>query len=101
MESRHQRPARTRSAKKKARAKSPLAPLSLSLPNLGELIRYGETTIGSLRPVGCIVTAADEDCAYAMLVRRHGESLLQLLVRLDQAVDKALTLGIFTDEINL
>jgi hypothetical protein len=35
-----------------------------------------------------------------MLVRRRGESLVQLLVRLDQAIDKALTLGIFTDEIN-
>ncbi|HVP50210.1 MAG TPA: hypothetical protein VMT56_03205 [Candidatus Bathyarchaeia archaeon] len=37
---------------------------------------------------------------YAMLVRRRGESLVQLLSRLDQAIDKALTLGIFTDEIN-
>jgi len=26
--------------------------------------------------------------------------LFQLLARLDQAIDKALTLGIFTDEIN-
>jgi hypothetical protein len=31
-----------------------------------------------------------------MLVRRQGESLFHLLVRLDQA----LTLGIFTDEVN-
>jgi hypothetical protein len=33
-------------------------------------------------------------------MRRRGESLLQLLVRLDQAIDKALTLRTFTDEIN-
>jgi len=33
-------------------------------------------------------------------VRRRGESLSQLLVRLDHAIDKAFTLGIFTDEIN-
>jgi len=53
-----------------------------------------------LRPIGCVATAVDEDCTYAMLVRRRGESLSQLLSRLDQAIDKALTLGIFTDEIN-
>jgi len=53
-----------------------------------------------LRPVGCVATAADEDCTYAMLVRRRGESFVQLLSRLDQAIEKALTLGIFTDEIN-
>ena len=64
------------------------------------MIGYGEITIGRLSPIGCIATAADSDCTYAMLVRRRGESLLQLLTRLDQAVDKALTLGIFTDEIN-
>jgi hypothetical protein len=63
------------------------------------LIEDGEITIGMLRPIGCVATA-DEDCTYAMLVRRRGESLLQLLSRLDQAIDKALTLGIFTDEIN-
>ncbi len=53
-----------------------------------------------LRPVGCVATAVDEDCTYAMLVRRRGESLFQLLTGLDQAIDKALNLGIFTDEIN-
>ena len=64
------------------------------------MIEDGEITIGMLRPIGCVATATDEDCTYAMLVRRRGESLLQLLSRLDQAIDKALTLGIFTDEIN-
>jgi hypothetical protein len=64
------------------------------------LIEDGEITIGMLRPIGCVATAADEDFTYAMLVRRRKESLMDLLVRLDQAIDKALTLGIFTDEIN-
>jgi acetylglutamate kinase len=82
----------------KAQANSSFA--GLSLPNIAELIDDGEITIGMLRPVGCVATAADEDCTYAMLVRRRGESLGQLLVRLDKAIDKALTLGIFTDEIN-
>jgi hypothetical protein len=98
MESRPQRPARTRRVSKKAKAESPVA--ALSLPHLAELIRYGEITLGRLSPVGCVATASDKDCTYAMLVRRRGESLPQLLARLDLAVDKALTLGIFTDEIN-
>jgi hypothetical protein len=49
--------------------------------------------------MGCVATAADEDCTYARLLRR-GESLVQFLIRLDQALDKAFTLGIFTDQIN-
>ena len=35
-----------------------------------------------------------------MLVRRDGETLAQLLIRLDQAIAKALEDDIFTDEIN-
>jgi acetylglutamate kinase len=96
VESRRQRPARTQRVKQKAES----AVAALSLPNIAQLIDDGEITIGMLRPVGCVATAADEDCNYAMLVRRRGESLFQLLTRLDQAIDKALTLGIFTDEIN-
>ena len=98
MESRRQRAARTCSVKNKAKTDS--SAVGLSLPNIAELIEDGDITIGRLRPIGCVATAADEDCTYAMLVRRRGESLLQFLVRLDQAIDKALTLGIFTDEIN-
>lgn len=84
--------------KKKTKVDSSVMVSSLS--NIAELIEDGEITIGMLRPVGCVATAADEDCTYAMLLRRRGESLSHLLVRLDQAIDKALTLGIFTDEIN-
>ena len=71
-----------------------------SLPNIADLITYGEITIGVLRPVGCVATASDEDRTLAMLVRRRGETLAQLLTRLDQAIDKALTEDIYTDEIN-
>jgi hypothetical protein len=98
LEPRRQRVAQTRRVRKKSKANSSVA--DFSLPNVAELIEDGEITIGRLCPIGCVVTAADEDCTYAMLVRRRGESLLQLLVRLDQAIDKAFTLGIFTDEIN-
>lgn len=98
MESRSERPARTRSVKKKAKAERSAA--ALSLPNIAQLIDDGEITIGMLHSVGCVATATDRDCTYAMLVRRRGESLVQLLTRLDKAIDQALTLGIFTDEIN-
>ena len=97
MEHRRQRP-RTRSLRKKAKAESSVATLSLS--HLAELIDDGEITIGMQQFGTCIATAADADCTYALLVRRRGESFLELLARLDQAVDKALTVGIFTDEIN-
>ncbi|HEY6350505.1 MAG TPA: hypothetical protein VI636_13950 [Candidatus Angelobacter sp.] len=71
-----------------------------AFPNLAELIAYGEITIGVLRPVGCVAVANDGHNSLAMLQRRRGESFIQLLTRLDSAVDKALTEEIFTDEIN-
>lgn len=72
----------------------------LRLPNIEELIEYGEITVGMLDPVGCVATASDEHNSLAMLVRRKGETLAQLLTRLDQAIAKAYTEDIFTDEIN-
>jgi hypothetical protein len=98
VESRRQHPARTHNVKKTTKAESPGA--VLSLPNIAELIRDGEITIGMLRPVGCVATAADEDRCLAMLVRRRGETLGQLLTRLDRAIDKAINQDIFADEIN-
>jgi hypothetical protein len=35
-----------------------------------------------------------------MLLRRPGETMAQLLARLDQAIDKALIEDIYTDEVN-
>jgi hypothetical protein len=90
---------RTRSVGKKAVAKNSAA-IPASLPNLAELITYGEITIGVLRPVGCVATATDGHNCLVMLVRRRGESLAQLLTRLDQAIEKALTEDVYTDEIN-
>lgn len=82
MESRRQRPAGTHSLRKKTKAES--SALAWSLPNIAELIEDGEITIGRLRPIGCVATAADQDITYAMLVRRRGETLSQLLARLDK-----------------
>jgi hypothetical protein len=71
-----------------------------SLPNIEELIAYGEVTLGVLHPIGCVATAADEDRCLAMLVRHRGETLGQLLTRLDRAIHKAIHEDVFTDEIN-
>jgi len=76
------------------------APARLALSNIAELIGYGQITVGALRPVGCVAVANDEDNCLAMLVRRKGETLAQLLARLDLAIAKALTEDIFTDEVN-
>ena len=95
---RRRKPAGSRGVKPKAPAAT--AAPNLSLPTLADFIDDGQITIGTLRPVGCVAAAADEDVSYVMLVRRQGETLLQLLTRLDQCLDKALTLGIFTDEVN-
>lgn len=92
------RKARSRVAKDTARQEPDSA--SWELPNITSLIDYGDITVGILRPVGCVATAADEDQSLAMLVRRPGETLLALLTRLDHAIDKAYNQDLFTDEIN-
>jgi len=73
---------------------------SLFLPNIAKLIAHGEITVGMLRPIGCVATASDRHNCLAMLVRRRGETLTQLLTRLDLAIAKAFTEDIFTDEVN-
>ena len=80
---------RTRRLDVKTKARTS-ADITVSLPNIENLITYGDITLGVLRPVGCIATAADEDRCLAMLVRRRGETLVQFLMRLDKAIDKAL-----------
>jgi hypothetical protein len=72
----------------------------LHLPHIAELINDGEITIGLLDPIGCVATACDADTTLAMLVRRKGETLAQLLTRLDLAIARAYDEEIFTDEIN-
>ena len=91
---------RTRSLEKKVVAKNNATIPAASLPNIAELIANGEITIGVLSPVGCVAIATDGHNTLAMLKRRRGETLAQLLARLDQAIDKALTEDVYTDEIN-
>ena len=53
-----------------------------------------------MSPVGCVAIAVDSSNALAMLKRRSGESLSDLLLRLDAAIAYALEEGDFVDEIN-
>jgi hypothetical protein len=101
MGNRRQRTSRkaTRSVGENA-AETPSGVAALSLPNIAELIDHGEITVGVLEPVGCVAVASDDGNTLAMLARRKEETLLQFLTRLDQAIAKAYTEDIFTDEIN-
>jgi hypothetical protein len=72
----------------------------LHLPHIEELIEDGTITIGIMSPVGSVAVANQGRHTLAMLRRRKGETLTQLLIRLDLAIGKAFTEDVFTDEIN-
>lgn len=71
------------------------------LANIAALIDSGgQITLGALHPIECVAIANDDHNSLAMLRRRPGETLPQLLQRLDAAVDLAWNADQFTDEIN-
>ena len=74
-----------------------------SLKNIAALVEDGgEITLGHLDAVGrCVATATDDAQCLAMLVRRKGESLDDLLRRLDAAIVDAYENEHFTDEVNV
>lgn len=74
--------------------------LEQSLPYIGELMKRGQITLGNVRPVGCVAVAHDGRQTVCMLLRSEGETVTQLLTRLDLAIAKAFTEGIRTDEVN-
>ena len=70
-------------------------------PNIEGLINSGgNVSIGDIPPVPCAAIAADESIMLAALLRREGESLVDLMNRLDAAVGKAFDEEVYTDEIN-
>jgi hypothetical protein len=79
-------------------------PLARSLPELSyieETIARGAITIGVIPPLKeCVAIAHEGRNTLAMLKRRKGKSLTELLSRLDIAIALAHTEDIFTDEIN-
>lgn len=76
------------------------SPEKSPFPHIEALIDDGEITVGVMRPLGCVAVATDGHQALAMLRRRPGESLTDLLQRLDVAIEKAVEQDIYTDEIN-
>ena len=77
------------------------APKPPALPNIETLIEEdGQITVGHLNPVGVVAIANAGRNTLAMLRRRQGESLGELLRRLDAAVHLALEEDERTDEIN-
>jgi len=60
----------------------------------------GNITLGSIYPIECAATAADDHNSVAMLVRREGEALNALLVRLEKAIAQFYNDGQAIDEIN-
>lgn len=74
---------------------------ALYWPSLQELIdQQGSISVGSIPPLRCAAVANDEHVMYAALLQRPGETLTDLLDRLDTAVKKAFEEEIYTDEIN-
>jgi hypothetical protein len=71
------------------------------LPYIEETIENGGITIGIIPPLSeCVAVAHEGRHTLAMLKRQKGESLAQLLSRLDLAIARAQTDDVFTDEIN-
>ena len=78
-----------------------MSPSGDELANIAALIDDGgQITIGEIDPIPCVAIANAEERCLAMLKRRSGESLHDLLVRLDAAIAKAWNEQILIDEIN-
>jgi hypothetical protein len=63
-------------------------------------MKHGQITLGNVRPVGCVAVAHDGRQTVSMLLLREGETVIQVLTRLDLAIAKAFTEGTRTDEVN-
>ena len=71
------------------------------LSNIDRLIAdRGSIDVRYSQSVGCIASAADEHIYYATLVRREAETLLELLARLDRAIEVASDTTMTVDEVN-
>ena len=73
----------------------------MKLSNIEELSECdGQINVGSTNPLGCVAVANDEHNTLAMLKRRPEESFMDLLKRLDQAIERAIEHEEYIDEIN-
>ena len=72
-----------------------------ALAHIARLIEEGgQITVGQLYPIECAAIANDGHNSLAMLRRRPGETVPQMLARLDAAIALAWNEERFTDEIN-
>ena len=91
------RPSRTRNRTAPGRVTASID----ALKNIAALIDSGgQISVGQLPPIRCAAVANDDDNCLAMLQRRSGESLHDLLLRLDTAISIAWHEERFIDEIN-
>lgn len=60
---------------------------------------HGQVTIGEIPPIRLAVLAAEGKHARVALVGRPGETVVQLLLRLDEGLGKFISKGIVTDEV--
>lgn len=60
----------------------------------------GSISVSAIEPIGCVAAASDGSNCLAMLVRRDGETLPELMARFDKAIRLAWSEGVFTDEVN-
>jgi hypothetical protein len=83
-------------------ARKPGGVTSSTFANIEWVIaNHGSITIGDIGAnVGCVAAAADHHMCYAMLAQRDGESLLELMSRLDRAIATASETSVTIDEIN-
>ena len=77
-------------------------PTSLGLKNLERIVdEDGGISVAVIESFGCIAAAAQKTHSLALLRRRSGESLTDLLQRLDAAVATAYATGSRVDEVNV
>jgi hypothetical protein len=84
------------------RSAAPAADSKSRFPTLEDFVLQGngQISVGEIGPIPCGAVASDDHNMLAALQRRKGESLMQLLQRLDAALLRALEYDEFTDEIN-
>jgi hypothetical protein len=84
------------------RAAPPTADRKSRFPTLEDFVLHGngQISVGEIGPIACAAVASDDHTMLAALQRRKGETLMQLLQRLDAALLRALEHDEFTDEIN-
>lgn len=70
-------------------------------PNIEEFLESGgNIQIGRIAPLDYVAVASDEHMMLAALTRNAGETFMELVHRLDTAVDLAINHDTLTDEIN-